>query len=453
MTSKLAQTNGNLLIQYINDENIGRSLELLKQKEIDLSVVDEDGYTPLLSACNNNNIEIADKILDDPNCFPDICDFEGFTPLLLSIKNNCDYITNKILDKYPNNCGINIITRFSEHVIMYALSKKKFKIALKMLDIGLTKMGIQSTSEKSLGKTSFMFAVDSKQYAIVDKFIELDHVAQDVIHTPTKKTILQFCLSHKYEEEMESIVLKIIDKYKDDIDLNNVDIDGNTALYLSIHNGYKKIILKLLENNSIKKSINEKCLRDAIYKEMKDIAELFLPYLSDVELTPDILRVALDSGLEDIAIKLIQRDPDENYISHIDTNFDRTMLMISIGYKYEKCSLLLLDNKNIDISHVSKIFKTTLQHACVTSQDNIKETIMKIYETNIQKISMEAILADFSYFITNKNIKMIKWLYNVTKNKINKNNYKKILETLKYHNIDKNYVFDVTFNDDVCTIS
>ena len=84
--------------ENIHNGNFEEAIKLLIEKGADLNAIDKYGYTALIWACRNNNIEIV-KLLIEKGADINAKNFIGYTALIWACRNNNTEVIKLLIEK------------------------------------------------------------------------------------------------------------------------------------------------------------------------------------------------------------------------------------------------------------------------------------------------------------------------------------------------------------------
>ena len=113
--------SGNLLLQHSKLGNLDDVKALLEDQKTNVNYTDKDGKTGLICASENNQVEIVQVLLKDPNIDVNLATHRySWTALIYaSVRNYADIFA--LLLKHPN-INVNHADIYNRTAIMYACS-------------------------------------------------------------------------------------------------------------------------------------------------------------------------------------------------------------------------------------------------------------------------------------------------------------------------------------------
>jgi hypothetical protein len=103
----IRKANGVALLKAIAYLCYNEATTLIEQGNIDLEVTDQDGFTPIYSACNRNNPELA-KLLLEHGANPNVATKDGFTPIFKACSGKNPELAKLLLEYGANP---NVVTK------------------------------------------------------------------------------------------------------------------------------------------------------------------------------------------------------------------------------------------------------------------------------------------------------------------------------------------------------
>ena len=196
-------------------------------------------------------------------------------------------------------------------------------------------------------------------FRFIDKIDDEDiiEVIDDYMTEDCKKLVL-FPILCNARYEGEDIILKIIDKFKEDIDPTIVNDDGNTILMLACNIGFSKVALKLIE------IYEDKCLPNNINK---------------VGTTALILACYKSSSK--VPLKLIREFGDKCVPEQIDENICTALMWACSTYLYE-VAFELIDRFGYKCipDQIDRYGRTALMMACINGLSGVALKLIDTFE-------------------------------------------------------------------------
>jgi ankyrin repeat protein len=188
-----------------------------------------------------------------------------------------------------------------------------------------------------------------------------------------------------------------------DIDVNQQDVDENSALSWASKKGHKEIVEMLLQNNNIQ--INKQdidgttALMMASFYGHKEIVQMLLQYKNNIEINHqaswdeyDFIRESYYGHIE-IVEMLLQ---DKNIQINKQNKYGTTALMLASFHGHKEIVKMLLQNKNIQINQQDKYGATALMLA---SERGHKEIVQMLLQHKNIEINQQGGFSDFTALI------------------------------------------------------
>lgn len=238
---------------------------LLDECKMDPNEKDSSDSTPLMYACEQQNLELIQTLIDH-KADVNIINNEGFTCMLLAIVNSCSKVVQLLLkngfdlkNRNPNNSYITDAAYLNDAEILTTL-----------LDAGCD---VNETREDENGVilNPLWAACERTNLAIVE--ILLQRGANPIIRADM--TALHCTAMAQYESLP---IAKLLVEYKCPINLKSEQA-GETPLFLASNSGYSEIVDFLLSlgvdpNDSSPQT--RSCFQQAVFRGHKDIILLLL---------------------------------------------------------------------------------------------------------------------------------------------------------------------------------
>lgn len=170
------------------------TIQVFTEKEITVETRDEDDWTPLMRACENNSIEEY-KALIKKGANIDVEDKNGWTPFTIALKNQ----SNEIIADLKNKIKIDESKEEKSRFSIRAIERKNKEIITLLLNENLFDVNAINNQKRSC----LMIAARMNDLEIVDKLIvnEAEMNAVDV----NGMTAYDLALSCGYEEMIEKL--------------------------------------------------------------------------------------------------------------------------------------------------------------------------------------------------------------------------------------------------------
>jgi ankyrin repeat protein len=255
------------LIQACLQRDLEIVLKLI-QTGVDINMKSDSGLNSLMTASINGNEDIVKTLIDKHADVYTINDF-GYTPLMFAVENNNEKVVELLL---PFSENINEQNDDKYTALMFACINKNKNIIKMLLN-----SGVNPDLKNKYGETALMILCENgKNYDVVNELLKVKHIidlkdfdSKTALYKAFKNEDYKICrllLEHgadpniKYDEE--TILMKCCE-YEDEVfvnfvnlfitmraDLNIKDNNGNTALMVAIENKNEKIIKMLINSGA-----------------------------------------------------------------------------------------------------------------------------------------------------------------------------------------------------------
>lgn len=372
---------------------------LLIEHSASVNVTDSDNWTPLLNSAKNGNLQLCQMLISKKATI-DARECGQFTPLLWACyKNRVDVV--KLLLRHNANPNAQCTNAIS--CLCWASGRGYVDIVNELLGSKGIKVNLQDQNSS----TPLLWAARKGALKIIESLIKHDadpNVAGMLNMTP----LIAAC---KFGFTDCALYLSSLPN----INLNQIDKDGNTALQISAKNGLPSVALNLLEKKAYINTPNLKgdsILITAVKAGNKQIIDQLLQRHVAIDAIGNNSKTAMyhaiDKGNLEIVKALLLYKPD----LEIDTNEGDTLLLCAVKKKSPNIVAELL-------AHGSK----------VSPVDKYGDNVLHVSLRNRSKEITEMILA---------NPKNSKYLYKPNKqgdtpHKIDASNPKSILTQILGH--------------------
>lgn len=313
--SKFSENNQPAIIRAIQYGYI-KVLILLLKANVNINVVDNEGYTPLMRSMMRKNISVFNILLEYANC-----DINAFyhhpvymkektlcTPLMFSLIRNCyenksedNFVSRQMMEKLLNFENINITDSFGRSALMLAAQYNNDEtVLLKLIDTGADLYAVDKK-----GRTPLMYAVcNFKSVIPLSIFLNLDS-SKDYINSIDRKnkTALMYAAANSFNP------LFMIST------LANINVD------LTCHDVFGKSALDYACSTLAKKKLEEKIAASIFYPHMKNQA--YLRKVCSLDINERIIINGEDSIIdiefiskEDLKQKILTTDFIAEVIDH-----------------------------------------------------------------------------------------------------------------------------------------
>ena len=121
-----------LLIEAIKAEEIELACELIRANA-DVNIQDEDGYTPLMHAVRNENIDMVKLLLFHPDANPNIQSKIGMTALIASVLQGSTSISNLLLSDARTDINLAEYT-YGYNALSWAIARDRFSVVTSIIN-------------------------------------------------------------------------------------------------------------------------------------------------------------------------------------------------------------------------------------------------------------------------------------------------------------------------------
>ena len=213
-------------------------LRLFKGSEVDVTVTDDFGRTPLSLAARMGNEIVVSALLESRKVDLDSKDKFGQTPLSWAAINGHEAVVKLLLE--TGKVDIDSKINEGETLLLWAAKNGHEAVVKLLLETG--KVDIESKDDH--GQTPLSWAARNGREAVVKLLLETGKVDIE-----SKDDHGQTPLSWAARNGREAVVKLLLETGK--VDVQSTDNNGRTALSLAYENGHKGIV-KLLESYSPK---------------------------------------------------------------------------------------------------------------------------------------------------------------------------------------------------------
>jgi len=298
----------NSAIQYGKAYLVKHLIETYTLNKISIiNIKDINGKYPLFVAISKNNMTIVELLINhalNNNININVIDDNGYTPLTFSYLNNYKDIFYYLLDKLG---GISQSDESYKSVLMYAIKKEDDR------DVKL----IINNSENIDLSDAIDFAIRKKYYKILDIFFnDTNYFVNENNRWESSKiiSVIQNNFDIKDKEKMINFFI-----YKG-VNVNSTDREGNSALIYAIKDEYPTIVHKLIEYGANIHNKNKQGETAIEYvKESNSVIKDMIESVSHINITEklkELNRYIRQSDKESVQIFI----HDNKYISHIIIN-------------------------------------------------------------------------------------------------------------------------------------
>ncbi|KAK8839026.1 hypothetical protein M9Y10_032492 [Tritrichomonas musculus] len=394
--------------------------------------------TALCIAAKNRNINVLYRLLSIPEIDTSLCDEKGNTPLLIAIKNKDIDMANAIIDFKGDNLSQNEIDMCLKELLSYGSNNNDI-ILVSMADFLIKRFAsIKSFDPNHVYNNSSLifYAIDNNDVALVKNLLQLDQTDPNIFadykhltplmvsikklnieiaellikhpktninaHNYHKKTalimavkknlynIIDMLISHKGFDRRESNAkfafsisntesLKHLIKIRS-LDVNSLINDKDTKLIIATNNKDLEMIDLIIHHRSFNKikSKLDKAFHIALKTGSKEIIKKFLPLLDDVNKhklnDKDLLSVVQDlpDPIEMINLVLSHPSFDTNQF-----NFDKAIQIATAKKDLEIIKKLKSEKNKSMKKEKSKLKNDSIQSKSSENKSKPKQPNVK----------------------------------------------------------------------------
>lgn len=416
-------------INSVNEKRIEIIEYLLNQKEIDVNVQDNNGYTPLFNSVfkndtlsfklmlSNINIDLNKQSTNDGNT---VLHYAVFSELLPFVK---------MLSNKPS-LNINLQNKLGCTALHYCVNNNDTTI----LDILINDKYINANIQDENGFTLLHYAAYFGKEKIIDFLLKSPKI--DVNSKSIDGyTALQIAIIQKYF----NICSKLVNNPR--ININEQTYKGNTALHYAVYSGDIEILNLLLSNINVNVSIrgekNYTPLNLAIINSFNAAIELLLAHKADIDLVDEDGRSPLINSVVKDNYEITKILLQNNANMYVIDNNSFTALHMAIENKNLKMVELFIAN-DFDLTFKNEMGITPFHWAVRKGDLNI---ISKIYYTNKNLAKALDIngSSPLHWAVDYNHYNVVEFLL---KNKVSpdvKDDASSILSLFKYQNTDEDF--------------
>ena len=330
---------------------------------------------------NKNYIKIKNKIKDDYNMIYEK-DYNGEIPIHIATRENDEYLINFFIKKdkkilsYKTKKGNN-----SFHIL--ALNPK---LLIKYINLNKNIKSLNNKNETVLIK--YILSNNKLNNNILNIFYKKKYDINNLFYYNKFEILLK-------DKNYLSKLKLLINIFKN-INLNTVDLRGNTALYYSLYKNDISLIKYLIQNG-------------AEYNKLLDISQ------------NNIITTAIKVSKLEIIEYLLTLNIDYNYVTNFnDTYLHLVLLLLQIKKKQfnDKILRILINNTDLNIQNVEgntsihllidlKIFKKYIN---IIEKKSININLKNKFNKQLSKIIKIKYLKKLNTFTQKNNIKIMKLL-------------------------------------------
>ena len=334
----LANQNGITALHLTSEKGMLAIVEKLIEKGADVNIQDEDGDTALIGACQYKQSDVALALLNVDGIEVDLANNNGETALHRASSKGMLSVVEELIEKRAN---AKMQDKDGYTALMVACYDRHTDIALALLKH--SNINVDLANNK--GETALHHASHHGMLAVVEKLIEKD---ADV--NKQDKDGYTALIGACYEKHAD-VALALLNV--DGIEVDLVNVIGETALHRASHQGMLAVVKKLIEKRADVNKQNEDGYTALIWACVFNHADIALALLNvdgiEVDLANVVggtaLQLASHQGMLAVVEKLIEKRADVNKQNR--NGF--TALMWACKKKHADIALALLEDDNIKV--------------------------------------------------------------------------------------------------------
>lgn len=304
----------------------------------DVKASDADGWTPLLNASREGNLELVEKLVSK-EALIEARDCGGFTPLMWACYKNRLDVVRTLLKKGAN---VNAQCKNSISCLSWAAGRGSYQVVCELLDVSYVKVNSQDRNSS----TPLLWAARKGSLAVCEALINKG-ANPELIGMNNMTPLIISC---KFGHLDVALYLTRITE----ANINHLDKDGHSALSLAAKNGYTEIVLKLLEKGAYVNIPNKKgdsVLITAVKNGHKAIMDALLSKHVEIDAIGSqgktALYHAIEKGNVDLVRALLAYKPDLEIVAQDGD----TLLLLAVK---KKAAMIV----NELLNHGSKVSPT-----------------------------------------------------------------------------------------------
>jgi ankyrin repeat protein len=334
----LTQQGYSLLSLAASVGNISVIQDLLK-KGIDVDYKDSHQRSALILAAQRGHLNIVQLLIEN-GAHPNISSKDSKTALMFAAQNGHLEIVRLLLEKGSH---LNTSSRYGTTALMMAAQNGHLEIVQFLI-----KQGSHINAISKEGKTALMLAAQNKKYTVVEALLDIDGIHFDST-LENGDSLFIWAAKNGYDAIVEKLLKK-------KVDINQTDSYGNTALLWAAQNNHPKTVKKLIEHQA---QINSKdaykntpfilaaqngCLE--VLQELLNTNQIDINAPNGFGLNP--LFLAVINSKADVLEILLRHNANINF-----TDQDQNSALIRAAYKghTEIVEKLLSHQANVEIKN------------------------------------------------------------------------------------------------------
>lgn len=346
-----------------------KMFKILIQHKPNVNIVDRNGLTPLMIACQTKQRPLIKLILDVPNLDVNIIDHNGLNAFMYSCINGLEEVALIL----SNQTNLDHLSQTNWTPLMFACHYKLPFVAKKIIASG---QSLPNHVDQH-GWSALMMACKYKLSEIAIRLVNTSGVDVNIVND-NGWTALMFASRNG----LQNVVTELLKKTNIKIDITNKK--GETALLLSCVGRFEQIALQLINTNqSNPNAINNNnlsALSVAITQQLDKVVDLLISVsdltlgLPDLEKWTPLMHLCQNKKTK-LALKLIntgKSNPDA-----IGTN-NSTAITIASNKGIDDVTSLLIEITNLTLGHPDQKKQTPLIILC---QQEKSELALKLIET------------------------------------------------------------------------
>lgn len=253
-----------------NKKNISKFVQrLLDEYKMNVDDVDTAEFTPLMYACEQENIDLVQTLLDH-GANVNVMNKEGVTCMLLAIVNSCPKVVNLLIKS-----GFDVKNaRGNCSYVTDAAYLNDIDILTALIDAGCDP---NETKEDENGVIlNPLWAACERGNLVIVEYL-LSKGARTMIREDLKMTAMHCTAMAQYES---LAIAKLLVEHKCEINVKTTQA-GETPLFLASNSGFAEIVEYLLElgvNPNESSSETRSCFQQAVFRGHKEIIHLLLKH-------------------------------------------------------------------------------------------------------------------------------------------------------------------------------
>jgi ankyrin repeat-rich membrane spanning protein len=205
---------------------------------------DSDSWSPLLNVCYQGNLYLAEKLLNR-KALIESRDSGGFTPLMWACYRNHVRLVRFLIQ---HNADVNAQCKNSMNCLSWAAGRGHFEVVKELLEVSNLKLNAQDRH----GSTALLWAARKGHLPICEALVEKGADTELIGMNNMSPLVISCKFKH---EELAFYLAKQITQANC---VNQVDKNGENALYLATKHSFVGVVLMLLEKRAYVNILNRK---------------------------------------------------------------------------------------------------------------------------------------------------------------------------------------------------